>query len=146
MSLLTLQPSQNEKEFADERLVGEWAAALPELLAKTQIAPWCTYVARRNGHVVGLGGYKSGPNNEGIVEISYLTLTPEQGRGTAKDICARLIAIAKDAGVDKFLAHTLPAENASTAVLLANGFKWVGAFNDPEDGAVWRWEFSLPPL
>ena len=44
------------------------------------------------------------------------------------------------------MAHTLPTENAPTAVLRRAGFAHVGEEIDPDDGLVWRWEFSRPEL
>jgi RimJ/RimL family protein N-acetyltransferase len=38
-------------------------------------------------------------------------------------------------------AHTMPEQNASTRVLEKCGFRWLGEVVDPEDGAVWRWEY-----
>lgn len=136
---LQLVPSQNEAEFGDESLVGEWAVYLPEALSQPQHPPWCSYAVLLNDRLVGLGGFKGGPEGNGPVELSYLTFQPERGRGIATAICRELISIARAAGVSKLIAHTLAEENASTAVLKANKFLFVGAVNDPDDGCVWQW-------
>ena len=139
MSSLELAPTACETEFADERLVGDWAAALPAMLAETQIPPWCSYAARIGGQVVGYGGFKGKPDDTGRVEISYLTLSPERGRGVATTICSALVEIAFANGAMAVLGHTQPSENASTGVLRRQKFEFAGEWNDPEDGFVWRW-------
>lgn len=133
-----LTPSHNEAEFGDEKLAGDWAAVLPDMLQSLQTPPWCSYAARLDGHLVGLGAFKSSPNN-GQVELSYLVLIPERGSGYANAICEQLILIAQAADVRVIVAHTLPEESASTAVLRRNGFKLYQAVKDPEDGLIWAW-------
>lgn len=140
---VALSPSVNAAAFGDPALAGDWAAVLPELLAGSQVAPWCSYDATRDGRLVGLGSFKAPPDEAGRVEIAYLTLVPEERTGVARAIAAELLAIAQSAGATGALAHTLPEHNASTRVLQANGFSHVGAVEDPEDGIVWRWERPL---
>ena len=142
---LRLAPSQNEAEFGDETLVGEWASYLPEVLAKPQCPPWCSYAVLLDSKVVGLGGFKGAPQDDGSVELSYLTFQTVRGRGIAKAICSELISISLAANVSKLVARTLPEANASTAVLEANNFILVGAVNDPEDGCVWEWRLNFDP-
>jgi hypothetical protein len=45
--------------------------------------------------------------------------------------------------VTTVLAHTLPEESASTAVLTKCGFVHTGDAHDPDEGTVWRWERAL---
>ena len=142
MSDLSLTPSQNETVFGDETLVGMWATFLPEALSKPQRPPWCSYAVSLNNKIVGLGSFKGLPDDNGSVELSYLTFQTEQGRGIAKGICSALISIAHAANISKIVAHTLPEENASTAVLKANRFIFVGPVQDLEDGCVWRWSLN----
>jgi RimJ/RimL family protein N-acetyltransferase len=137
--LLTLSPAANEAEFSDPALCGEWVSELPKMLAAPQTPPWCSYVARHEAQVVGLGGFKGPPSANGEVEIGYLTLLPQEGRGVAKAIAARLFSIAVEEGASGVVAHTLPEENASTRVLMAGGFTRIAVVEDPEDGTVWRW-------
>ena len=145
MLSVRLAPSQNEVEFGNESLVGEWASFLPEVLSQPQRSPWCLYTVLLENRVVGLGGFKSKPDDNDSVELSYLTCQPERRRGIATAICSELISIARAANVSKIVAHTLPEENASTAVLRANDFVFVGAVDDPDDGCVWKWSLSLNP-
>lgn len=139
MSLVQLRPAACEPEFADERLVGDWAAALPAMLAEPQIPPWCSYAARVEGQLAGYGGFKGGPDESRSVEIGYLTCSPQRGRGVANAICAALVEIAFANSAQAVLAHTQPNESASTGVLRRQRFKFVGERHDPEDGLVWRW-------
>ena len=143
---IELLPANCESEFADERLAGDWAAALPAMLAVPQRPPWCSYAARADGRVVGLGGFKGPPDENGTVEISYLTLLPDQGRGVASAICAGLVEMAIANHALAILAHTLPEENASTGVLRQRQFRFIGDRMDPEDGLVWRWMLPGPTM
>ena len=142
---LRIAPSQNEAEFGDKTLVGKWASYLPEALSKPQRPPWCSYAVSLKSKVVGLGSFKGVPDENGSVELSYLTFETERGRGIAKAICSELISIARAAKVSKLVAHTLPEANASTAVLKANNFIFVGIVEDPEDGCVWEWCLDYDP-
>ena len=125
----------------DPALTGEWAAAFNDYQPRP--APWCDYLALENGRPVGSGGFKTPPDDEGVAEIGYLTFVAERGRGVAKGITEALIELGCREGLAMISAHTLPEENASTAVLRAHGFMHVGDVEDPEDGTVWRWEKGL---
>ena len=80
-----------------------------------------------------------GPPADGEVELWYLVLVPERGNGHASPICEQLISIAKNEGVTSIVAHTLPEENASTAVLRRNRFELQRTIEDPKDGWIWAW-------
>jgi RimJ/RimL family protein N-acetyltransferase len=140
-----LTPVAGEREFADPALVGEWAEPLAEIAAEEQRPPWCSYAVRREGALVGLGGFKGEPGERGQVEISYLTFQPAEGQGVASATAAALVNIARNAGAPTICAHTLAQESGSTAVLRRNGFLFAGEATDPEDGPVWRWEKRLAP-
>jgi RimJ/RimL family protein N-acetyltransferase len=140
---LTLSPYAGEAEVADPAMSGEFAAELAKMARDATAPPWTTYVARRDGVPVGTGGFKGPLDAEGSVEIGYLTFTPMQRSGVATALAAALVRIAQDHGATIVLAHTLPERNASTRVLLRNGFIRAGDVVDPEDGPVWRWELAL---
>ena len=56
-------------------------------------------------------------------------------------MAAELVAIARASQwIRQVIAHTLPEPNASTRVLVKNGFRNAGPVLDPDDGRVWRWE------
>jgi ribosomal-protein-alanine N-acetyltransferase len=101
--------------------------------------PWGCYLARSDGTFVGTCAFKSAPDAAGEVEIAYMTFPAFEGRGHATAMAAALVQTAEAAGA-RPIAHTLPAENASTRVLCRNDFAFAGEVTDPEDGLVWRWE------
>jgi RimJ/RimL family protein N-acetyltransferase len=124
-------------------MVGDWAEPLTKMLEEEQRPPWCSYGVRREGVLVGVGGFKGLPDEEKRVEIGYLTFKSAEGQGVASAAAASLVEIARTAGASAVIAHTLPEESASTAVLRRNGFALTGTVHDPEDGDVWRWEKPL---
>jgi len=91
--------------------------------------------------VIGSAGFKGPPDSTGTVEIAYGIAPSFQGQGYATEAAGALVALAFEAPlVELVRAHTLPAANASTRVLVKCGFRHVGGVVDPEDGPVWRWE------
>ncbi|MBW4620557.1 MAG: GNAT family N-acetyltransferase [Cyanosarcina radialis HA8281-LM2] len=105
--------------------------------------PWLPYLFlfRPDLALVGLGGFKSVPDSEGIVEIGYSVAPSYQGRGLATSAARQLIEIAFATGlVDRVCAHTLAEHNASARVLEKCGMNKVSEIDDPEDGKLWKWE------
>ena len=102
--------------------------------------PWGTqlFFDEEDGALVGMGGFM-GPPDDGTVELGYAVAPARQGRGFATAVVAVLLGRAREAGVEKVIAHTLPEANASTAVLVKNGFVRDGESHDPDEGTVWRW-------
>ena len=93
--------------------------------------------------VIGVCGFKGGPDARGEVEIAYGTFPPYEGQGYAKAMAAALLARARANGAPHVIAHTLPESNASCSILRSLGFRQVGTvIADPEDGPVWRWELG----
>ena len=140
---LELRPVSGEPQFGDPALAGEWAAMLPDALASEPGPPWCSYAVRREGELVGLGGFKGPLDATGAVEIGYLTFIPFEREGVASQVVEQLCGIAGREGATVVLAHTLPEENASNRALKSNGFSFDGGVIDPEDGVIWRWRRSL---
>ena len=92
--------------------------------------------------VVGSCAFKGEPI-DGVVEIAYFTLPPFEGKGYASAMVAELIRLCQPTpAVRRITANTMPEESAVTGVLRKNGFIKTGEYNDPEDGLVWRWEFT----
>lgn len=141
--MIELAPLTDQPELHDPAMTGEWAPAFAEIATMRQDPPWCSYLARRDGAIVAPGGFKGPPDENGWTEIAYITFLPARSQGIATAVAAKLIDIAASQGVKGVLAHTLPEANASTHVLVANGFSHVGEVVDPDDGPVWRWERSL---
>jgi len=93
--------------------------------------------------LVGLGGYKGGPSNEGGVEIGYAIAPAFRGRGLATAAVQQLVTRGFGDPQVRFIdAHTLAQANASTRVLEKSGFEMVGALEDPDDGPIWHWRLS----
>jgi [ribosomal protein S5]-alanine N-acetyltransferase len=109
--------------------------------------PWRGYLAAdaATRSIVGTCAFKGAPDPEGAVEIAYFTFPPHEGLGYATAMARALVALAAERPEVRWVyAYTQPEPNASTRVLSKIGFKFVGAVDDPEDGAVWRWEY--PPV
>ncbi len=135
-------PCAGEAELTDPAVTGHFASEMATVAAMPHVAPWCGYIARRDGRLVGFGGFKSAPTG-GVVEIGYLTFPAHEGTGVASDVAALMLGIAREAGATSVVAHTLAEGNPSTGVLLHCGFERAGETHDPEEGIVWRWEYRL---
>lgn len=100
---------------------------------------WASYIGVEGGIVVGSCAFVAAPA-DGEVEIAYYTFPQNEGRGVATRMAMRLIEIAaaNDPSV-VVKAHTLPEENASTAILRRLGFGRSETIIHPEDGEIWVW-------
>lgn len=140
---LELRPCAGEPELGDPAVTGQFAEQMAALAAEAQVPPWCGYIAWQDRTALGFGGFVGQPGKTGEIEIGYLTFPAHEGRGVATAVAAQMIAIARAQGLRGVIAHTLPQENASTAVLLHNGFARDGLAQDPDEGVVWRWRLDL---
>ena len=123
------------------------ARATLDLYGKTSAsAPWLSYFAHRDADnaLLGICSFKA-PPIQGLVEIAYFTFPGYEGQGVASVMTRELLKIAfAEYEVQAVLAHTLPEENASTAILRKRGFALVEAVDDSDDGTVWRWALPRP--
>jgi ribosomal-protein-alanine N-acetyltransferase len=140
---LELRPCAGEPELSDPAVTGQFAEQMAALSAQAQVPPWCGYIGWQDGVPMGFGGFVGEPDKEGVVEIGYLTFPAHEGKGVASAVAAGLVGIAKSAGLLTVIAHTLPEENPSTAVLRRNGFIRAGETQDADEGTVWRWLIDL---
>lgn len=103
--------------------------------------PWIGYFVSIDGNdIVGAGGYKGKPI-DGKVEIAYGTFKPHEGKGIGTEICRQLVLLSlKTDPSIRITARTLTELNASTQILLKNGFECTGIVFDQDDGYVWEWE------
>ncbi len=133
-------------------VVDGWAG-FPEALAQAVAGvrnrsedPWGSHLFFdvTDGALVGFGGFKGAPRNA-EVELGYAVAPARQGRGIATTAVRALVARARAAGVRTVSAHTLGAENPSTAVLRKSGFVHIGDIDDPDHGTIWRWELPIAP-
>jgi len=128
--------------YASDDVSPQWVATLRKD-AKAGADPWrhgFFVVHRERRSVIGAAGFKGAPDADGCVEIAYGIVPSHEGQGYATEAAAALVRYAFEHGARQVRAHTLPQPNASTHVLLKNGFRNVGSVVDPEDGPVWRWE------
>ncbi|MCA9260868.1 MAG: GNAT family N-acetyltransferase [Planctomycetales bacterium] len=120
-----------------------WLAQLREL---TRADPWrCGFIVCRlsDGKSVGSCGFKGPPDAEKCVEIAYEVHPDSQGRGYATEAAIALTQFAVQSGQAATVrGHTMPGHLASERVLHKAGFELLGLVEDPEDGAVNRWEKS----
>ena len=101
--------------------------------------PWIGYLAVEAGEVRGSCGF-AGPPENGEVEIAYFTFPEFERKGVATRMARELIRLTQpSAGDVRYIAHTLPEENPSTALLRRLGFECLGEIQHPEDGRVWKW-------
>lgn len=140
---LDLRPCAGEPELSDPAVTGQFAKQMAALAAIEQVAPWCGYIGWQDNVPLGFGGFTGQPDASGTIEIGYLTFPAHEGRGVATAVAAALIGIARAERLGAVIAHTLPEENASTAVLRRNGFGRDGEATDPDEGTVWRWRLVL---
>jgi [ribosomal protein S5]-alanine N-acetyltransferase len=140
---LDLRPCAAEAELDDPAVTGQFAEQMAALAAETQVPPWCGYIGWDGADPLGFGGFVGQPDEDGVIEIGYLTFPAHEGRGVASAVAAGLVAIARDEGLSAVIAHTLPEENASTVILRRNRFVRSGEAQDPDEGTVWRWRIDL---
>jgi len=121
---------------------------LKQLRAARAADPWTfgfAVLMPSVGEVIGAAGFKGPPDADGMVEVAYGIVPTWQGKGCATAALNKLMAFASgNDRVHGLRAHTLPENNASTRVLMKNGFTKLGEVIDPEDGRVWRWERTRP--
>lgn len=131
------------------------APALDEVLAATAALyarkgyapPWIGYLAVEGGACVGTCAFAAPPNGD-EVEIAYFTFPGHEGAGVATRMGRELLKIAAEAEPRRLraCAHTLPEENASTAILRKLGFTLEGEIVHPEDGRIWKWQQASGPV
>ena len=108
--------------------------------------PWIGYLAMEGQEVVGGCGF-AGPPSTGEVEIAYFTFPGNEGRSIATRMAGKLLELTRAASAragTRYIAHTLPQEGPSTAILKKLGFQLEGAVQHPEDGLVWKWIERAP--
>lgn len=137
--ILNCKVSDNWSEFSTDI----FPYVLNMISKKPEEQAWWTYfpIHKKDNQLIGSGGYKGGPTDEGTVEIGYEIAAEYRNQGFATELAISLITHAfKHDHIKVIYGHTLANENASTRVLLKCGFKLVEELEDPNDGKVWKWE------
>lgn len=109
------------------------------------ITSWNMYffIHKQERCLVGSGGFKGIPDENGIVEIGYEVVAKYQSRGLATEAAQGLINYAFSSGkVSIVQAHTLAEDNASTKVLQKVGMVKIKTIADEENGAIWLWQIA----
>ncbi len=93
--------------------------------------------------LIGSCGYKGEPDENGTVEIGYEIKESFRGKGLATEAA---IALSRNAlaakEVRQVIAHTVPYENPSAAVLRKAGFEKESEVADETEGLMWRWRLT----
>jgi ribosomal-protein-alanine N-acetyltransferase len=93
--------------------------------------------------LIGDGGFKGKPDEEGKVEIGYSIVPEYRRRGFATEVARALVDYAfSQPGVKAVEAHTLANGTASIKVLKKAGMSFVAEFHDPEDGLLFQWRLD----
>ncbi len=120
---------------------------LEELRADPSMVGWANwiFILQDENIVVGDGGFKGKPNEQGEVEIGYAVIPEFRGRGFATEAVRAMIARAFSfPEVLSVCAHTLADGRESIGVLKKQGMEFAGATHDPENGEIFRWVLPRP--
>ncbi len=139
--LLCVETPQSWTEFQDA------VDALPVLISFFEKLNgderWGSYfiINPQKKLLVGTGGYKGAPADDGFVEIGYEINAANRSKGYATEAATALLLFAKtQPGIKGVRAHTLASENDSVKVLRKCNMIFQCQLTDPEDGEIWRWE------
>ena len=117
-----------------------------DMLSKSPLEyGWWTHfpIHKQDNKLIGCGGYKGRPTQEGTVELGYEIAPAYRAKGLATEMTEGLILNAfSDNRVKSILAHTLGHYNASAKVLEKSGFVKTKEIYDPEDGLIWQWKLN----
>ncbi len=98
------------------------------------------FIHRQDRVLIGEGGFKGKPDEEGMVELGYALIPEYRRRGLATQAARGLARYAfSHPEVRIVQAHTLLDGTESIRVLEKLDMKLIGTFNDSEDGDVLRW-------
>jgi RimJ/RimL family protein N-acetyltransferase len=98
------------------------------------------FVHREDKILIGEGGFKGKPDEEGMVEIGYAIVPEYRERGLAFEAARGLADFAfLHSEVKVVQAHTLKDGTASIRILEKLGMKFSGTAQDPDEGEVLRW-------
>ena len=113
-------------EYYDTDAV-QWTLNVAETLADD--SPWRSYYIVLNAStptLVGTAGFKSAPDEHGVVEIGYSVTASFQRRGIASEAAEALITHAYEHGAKAVAAETFPELVASLGVMRRLGMVHAG--------------------
>ena len=116
--------------------------SLQMLESDPQILRWGMhlFLKKDENKIIGNGGFKGLPNDEGMVEIGYAISPLYENQGLGTEAARGMIDYAFSWGAVRMVdAHTLAAENASVKVLQKCGMTRIAEKHDPDDGPIWQW-------
>jgi len=123
-------PRAREQKPDHQETIENMAQALEK--GPEQVGWWCWYFALHNrvtGHrvLIGNGGFKGPPADDGTVEIGYSLLQPYRNRGYATEAVNALVSWALEhPQVTRVVAEAQLGNTASIRVLQKAGFAEVG--------------------
>jgi RimJ/RimL family protein N-acetyltransferase len=138
--LLGISIPDNWTEYPEMVLV-----AYDKLRNNPSMLGWFFYLVihRNDKCLIGAGGFKGKPNEDGTVEIGY-EITPsyrENGLGT--EMAEGLIRFAfGHSYVNNVIAHTEEEYSPSIKILQKVGMKFVGAVKNKEGEELWKWQIT----
>lgn len=137
------QTLEENNEFMDNPICQESLVMSIEFYKKVGFTPpWICYYVMQDDELVASVAFKGKPVND-TVEIAYGTFEKFQRQGIGTAVCKQLIELSlKTDPSIRITARTLPESNFSTRILEKNKFTCLGVMQDPEDGAVWEWEYQ----
>ncbi|MGH8629357.1 MAG: GNAT family N-acetyltransferase [Burkholderiales bacterium] len=93
--------------------------------------------------LIGCGGFRGPPDQEGVVEVGCEIAPAHRGHGYAAEATRGLLRYAftrpEVLAVD---ARTMPERAACARVLEKAGMRLLGKERDPHDGPIWRWRIT----
>ncbi len=110
---------------------------------------WCLYYFAeyadppRRAILIGVGGFKGGPTDDGTVEIGYGVVPEFRRRGYAREAVDGFVGWAfEDDRVSRVIAHTLTHLAPSIAVLTSAEFTYVGPHADAGEPDAIQYELT----
>ena len=103
---------------------------------------WFLYLVihQEDRRLIGTGGFKGRPDENGTVEIGYEIISAYRDQGYGTELTQALIRFAfSHSYVQKVVAHTEEEYTASVKVLQKSGMSFAGE-NRAEQ--LWRWEIT----
>ena len=123
-----------------------WQLRLDQLAQAPGDEPWVAWVVARatDRVVIGQSGFHGGPDDDGMVELSYAVLPEFRRRGYATAIVQALVELARAHPHVRVLRAAISPENsASLATLAKFPFAYVGEQIDEIDGRELVYEMSV---